>query len=180
MIAKILEQDNKGNIKLNITVLTIPELKILVEKEDNYMDYFTHLFHLFDPESAYSEVDEIERPLRISNDFPVDETNPRFIIAKEKLESLYEDPIKRAFDAFRKQFENTNRYFNSTDSYSHGKDGNFSEIQRAMEKMPEMMDKYEQVEIRFKKKLSAMRGNKEEEMDKDIDYSEGEIDKIFN
>lgn len=183
MIAKILEIDKDGFVKVNINVLTIPELKWLVDNKEDHLDYFTNLYHLLDPESSYLNINEKEREFEVMRDFPIDESDEFYIFAKKKLNLLYEDPIKKAFLTYKKALETTNDYIDRVleeESFSHGKDGNYAEIQRSIDQIPDRMAKFEQAEMIYKKKLSTMRGNKEEEMDSTTGYEDEDISNRFN
>ena len=174
MVGEIFKiKDNKYIPTSN--ALGVPEFKALWENVENPELYFLFLHYYFYPISAYSEVPEQDKWNLLMQDFPIDDEDPFFIIAKEKAELLYKTPLKRGFLATKKGYDNLSLAVELQDKVSFGKDGNYSDIASYIKNSKDYMEAYISAEKKYKEEISSY-GSREIGFDDTFDYSNKDVD----
>lgn len=174
MIAEIIKvKDNQFVPTTN--ALGIPEFKMLWDNVDNPEIYFLFIHYLCYPISAYSELNELEKWDILMKDFPIDDEDPYFIIAKEKAEKLYSTPLKRGFLATKKSYDNLSLAVETQTTITFGRDGNSSDIASYIKNSESYMTAYVAAEKKYKEEISSY-GSREIGFDEAVNYNEIEPD----
>lgn len=175
MIKLIKVEDRKAVI--NDNVLLIDEFAKLHEeymKRDPSGDLLSKalctLFYLYDPESPYIYLHEIEREEKVREDFRHKDFKPSqdpiFIRAKQKAEALYSTPTKRLLVALKASMDKISDYL-LLQEITSGKDGNFAEILRLHKESHFILKNFKAAEADFYKETQKNRGNTISAIDED-------------
>lgn len=174
MIAEIFKiKDNRFLPTSN--ALGVPEFKALWDNVDNPELYFLFLHYYFYPVSAYSELPEHEKWDILMKDFPIDDEDPFFVIAKEKAQKLFTTPLKRGFLATKKGYDNLSLAVEMQEHISFGKDGNSTDIASYIKNSSAYMEAYISAEKKYKEEISSY-GSREIGFDDIYDYSNKDVD----
>ncbi len=162
----------KGQVVVDEVVLAIPELKELYEvKGINYLQY---LYCKYDPESPYLNFTEEERDDQIIKDIPeeLDMNNLTFVFAANKCEKLYDSPYRRILKGAKIAMDNLSTYL-ATVEVSGGREGNFTAIVNAIEKLPKVLAGYAAAENAYKMEVQKNRAGMKSAVDEDFneDYN---------
>jgi len=165
MIAKILTVHN-DQVVIDEVIFSIPEFKALW---DTYKEVrpFQYLWALYDPESPYLELNDLERESKLLEDYP-DESNIyntiEFVEAKEKCELLYNTPLRKILKGAKAAVEKLAEYF-TNEEISSGRDGNLTAIKAALVDLPKILKGYQEAESAYKREVSRNRANITEAVD---------------
>jgi hypothetical protein len=177
MIGEIFRVNHEGNFVPTNQAMGIPEFKNLWDKVPNPEIYFLYIHYMLFPVSLYSEVPESEKEEMITKDYPVDKTNPYFIIAYKKAEKLYETPLKRGFLAAKTVYEIMSSAMQNINSIglTFGRDGNYADITSFLKNSQSFMDSYIAVESRYKEEINGW-GSRDIGFDDTHDYVTSNIE----
>lgn len=168
MIAKILTVFNE-KVVINEVIFSIPEFKTLYEKYNGDLSPFQYLWAMYDPESPYSNYDELlEKEDVIKRDFPGSYSvhDYEMIKAIEKCEKLYDSPVRKILRGTKTAVEKLSNYFEEMD-ISSGRDGNLAAVKSAIVDMPKIIRAYLEAEQAYKLELSRARGDAKHGVDED-------------
>lgn len=167
MLGKILTI-YKGDVVIDESILSIPEFKALWEKRKEIQD-FQYLWALYDPESPYSNLDELEKEYEILKDYPkVKRQDPLFVKAQDKCEKLYMTPLRKLLRGVKSSIERLSLYLETTE-IEHGRDGNLNQIVNAQKSLALIVKNYQSTEDAYKQEFSKNRGDYRVGVDEDYD-----------
>lgn len=170
MVGEIITIKNNQFVP-TLNALGVPEFKALWENVENPELYFLFIHYLCYPVSAYSELNEKDKWDILMKDFPIEDENPFFIIAKEKAELLYSTPLKRGFLATKKGYDNLSWAIENQSAITFGRDGNSTDIAAYIKNSELYMTSYIAAERKYKEEISSY-GSREIGFDEQIDYEE--------
>jgi len=160
----------KGELVVNVTCLSIPELKAVVEEYEDPIPALSFLCHMYTPKGAYCNVPEEDREDILLEDFPGDYTleDPVMIDAMRKLEELTLTPTYRYYLDSKYLLEKLGKYGRET-SITSGKDGNISAFNMQIKSTGKTILEFKQLEKLAKEELeegrSRVRGDKRKAYD---------------
>lgn len=178
MLAEIIRFNQDLVIVPTNNALAVPELKSLWKNVETPEMYFAYIHCALFPTSAYSNMDEEEKLKAIDNDYPIDKTNPYFIVAYNKCESLYETPIKRGFMASKVTYEMLVKTMESIAAgglITTGRDGNYSDVTNFLKNAKGYMDSYLDVENKYKEEQTGY-ASRAFGFDEGVNYLDKELD----
>ena len=155
--------------------LAVPEFLQLWKKVKNPELYFLFLHNYYFPISAYSELPEGSKWNEIKKDFPIDDENPYFLIAKEKAEKLYATTIKEAFLSTKTIYENFILGLKTQNNITFGKDGNSNDIRTYLKESESLMRSYTAVEKLYKESIASY-GSRDLGFDNETNYQDIDMD----
>lgn len=158
-----------------VNTLSVPEFLSLWKNVENPELYFLFLHSYYFPISAYSELPESIKWESIKKDFPIDDEDPYFIIAKDKAELLYSTPIKRGFITTKTAYENYTAAVETQSKITFGKDGNAADIKGFIKDSETLMDAYTAVEKIYKASIASY-GSRDLGFDNETNYQNLNID----
>lgn len=137
----------QGNVVINHNCLTIPELKAIHDEYDDPIPAFNYLHFLFDIDSPYINMPDMEKEETLLIDFPGDYTleDPVMIAAIAKLEELYITPTYRYYLDNKILMEKLGK-FARTAIVSTGRDGNIGALQSQVKSVGKTMTEFKQLE----------------------------------
>lgn len=178
MLAEIIRFNHDLVIVPTNNALVVPELKNLWKNVETPEIYFAYIHCMLFPTSAYSNLSEEEKEKIVHSDYPIDKTNPYFILAYNKCESLYETPIKRGFMASKTTYEmlvKTMEAIATSGNIQTGKDGNYGDVTNFLKNAKGYMDSYLEVENKYKEEQTGY-ASRAFGFDEGINYLDKELD----
>jgi hypothetical protein len=137
----------QGNVVINHNCLSIPELKAIHDEYEDPIPAFNYLHFLFDIDSPYINMPDMEKEETLLIDFPGDYTleDPVMIAAIAKLEELYITPTYRYYLDNKILMEKLGK-FARTATVSTGRDGNIGALQSQVKSVGKTMTEFKQLE----------------------------------
>lgn len=137
----------QGNVVINHNCLSIPELKAIHDEYEDPIPAFNYLHFLFDIDSPYINMPDMEKEETLLIDFPGDYTleDPVMIAAIAKLEELYITPTYRYYLDNKILMEKLGK-FARTAIVSTGRDGNIGALQSQVKSVGKTMTEFKQLE----------------------------------
>jgi len=162
---------DKDSFKPTVTALSVPELLNLWRNVEEPEIYFLNLYHLTSPSSPYFDLEETEKEQLINNEYPVDNNNPYYVLALDKLTTLTSTPAKRAFLAAKKAYDQLNKamIIQSEQEVTFGQDGTYRDIADYLNKSKGLMVAFNEVEKLYKAETAAY-GQRNTSFENEHDY----------
>ena len=137
----------QGNVVINHNCLSIPEFKAIHDEYEDPIPAFNYLHFLFDIDSPYINMPDMEKEETLLIDFPGDYTleDPVMIAAIAKLEELYITPTYRYYLDNKILMEKLGK-FARTATVSTGRDGNIGALQSQVKSVGKTMTEFKQLE----------------------------------
>jgi len=126
------------------------------------------LYHLVDPRSIYSKMEESERISEVLADYlphwgSLEDADEDFMLAIEKYEKLIHGPASRRYSGAVKAAERITNYL-ETEEVRGGRDGNFSQVETSIKNSVEAMKALEELkklaDREVQEKASKFKGGK--------------------
>ena len=157
-LPRILTVDSNNTIVLDEVILTVPEFRKLWEHTGDIM-LFQFIWATCDPESPYTNLDEMDKEEMILKDFPVHAylNEIEMVEAMEKAEKMYNSPGRKILKGTKVAIEKLIQYFDTMEIES-GRDGNIAQIKSAIIDMPKMIKSYNEAESTYKQEVEKNRG----------------------
>jgi hypothetical protein len=167
MVAKILEIDG-GRPVVNHAMLCVPEFVGLMEYTAD-INAFMALWAMYDPESPYFEYDDIDRAVKVKQDYPGDfYSSYEFNQAKHKAEEMYNSTPKKLLMGAKSAVEKLSSYLATTE-IEHGRDGNVTAVVGALKAVPSIIQAYSVAEQAYKQEIERSRGQSRVGVDEDVE-----------
>lgn len=167
---QILNLQN-NRIVLNENILAIPELKKVYDKfeEPNRSLVFCYLHFLYDANSPYLNLPEIEREEKVKTQFRGN-YKPNFdkdiIKAKEILAELNYSPVREMLEGLKINIHKISQFL-KTAEVETGRDGSLGEMIRLQKEAQAMLKNYKAVETEFLLEASKVKGKGRRAIDED-------------
>lgn len=148
-----------GQVVINHNCLSIPELKAVHDQYENPIPAFNFLFYLYDPESAYANLEEDAKEEVIQGDFPGEYTleDEVMIAAMAKLDLLTVTPIYRYYLDNKNLMEKLGRFVRSAE-VTTGRDGNIGALQTQIKSVGKTIMEFQQLEKVALQELAESKG----------------------
>jgi len=171
MLPKILSVDRNRPVITEV-ILGIPEFVNLLETTQGDLLPFMYLWAMYDPESPYMNISEIEREEKVLSDYPVHRylDEPEMIQAIKKCEELYFSPVRKILKASKKAIENISDFLEDN-TITDGRDGNLTQVVNTIKSLPQILKAYQDAETAYKKELQRNRGAVKSAVDEDYEPS---------
>ena len=147
----------RDEFKPTVAALSVPELLNLWKNVEEPEMYFLNLYHITSSTSPYFDLEESEKEKIINTEYPVDTSNPYYVLALNKLNDLTTTPNKRAFLAAKKAYDSLNKamIIQSEQEVTFGQDGNYRDIVDYLNKSKAMMQSFNEVERLYKAEVAT-------------------------
>lgn len=169
MLPRILTV-SQNKIVLDETIFAIPEFKTLIEYTEGDTLPFMYIWAMYDPQSPYMNLDDIEREEQVLKDYPVYEhlQTMEMVNAIEKAEKLYFSPLRKILKGAKRAIENISSFMEDTE-VSDGRDGNLTQIVSTIKSLPQILKAYQEAENAYKQELQRNRGDMKSAIDDDYE-----------
>lgn len=167
MIPQIFEVVD-GELKINEEVLTVPELKAVVDYYKDPIPALKFLYHRFKIGGVYNNLLEEEKDDRIISEFPGEYTleDDVMIDAMRLIEESYFTPILRYYLDNKLLMEKMGEFARNA-TIEAGKDGNFTQLSAQLRSVGKTINEFKMLEKTVleeleekKKRDSKSRGNR--------------------
>ena len=158
-LPRILTVDSNNTIVLDEVILTVPEFRKLWEHCRDIMP-FQFIWGMYDPESPYTNFDEMDKEEMILKDFPVHAylNEIEMVEAMEKAEKMYNSPGRKILKGTKVAIEKLIKYFETMEVEGNGRDSNLTAVKSAIIDMPKMIKSYNEAESTYKQEVEKNRG----------------------
>lgn len=160
MQPRIIDYNSETN-SINITeaCYLIPEIKVILDKHEDYIPYIAYCYLMSAPDSPYLNLPENEKGEVVIADvtqqygvFEFEDRDLKFAI--QKLESLYETVVIRHYKALKILIDKFSDYM-ITNDIMEGKDGNMSELLRIVKEAGQNVRSYKDLQKQVEEELKA-------------------------
>lgn len=167
-LPKILDV-SEGKVVINESILSIPEFLQVWEKYKD-IQIFQYIYSMYDPESPYGNIDELDKEEFILKDYPIHGYLNEIDVIRciEKAEKLYDSPIRKILKGTKNAVEKLVSYFD-TMTIESGRDGNIAAVKSAIVDMPKIITAYQNAEQAYKQEVQRSRGDIQSAVDEDYE-----------